>query len=1255
MPVIHRIFASILWALVVVSIHAAQDVEGNPVLKLGDTAPIDSPGTYYSDLHPCPAACLDNKPENWTVYSTLERLQHCREGMLFDLAIYNPVNSLVGSVKLRTCTAGTPRDANTTVNALYLAVTSEGQISEKTKRDALELECLAASATKTDFSLVLGQRGAKVRQVDNAVLALKHLQGFMAKDGNCDVPVILGYSNRTVVGMYLGPAFGRDSASSVIERLVKHAQENGLAETTAVQLCGDPRNANHVLGVAISSLGDVAAVQKLLAAWSQADCPSEFDQNSTWEDVPGSESDADLRPAFHSQSKRSAHLAHHHRHGHAHLHPRADCEVATVVAGDNCDALAARCGITTPELIEYSGNPELCLPGRLRPGQRVCCNRGTLPDIRPKPNEDGSCFAYTVQPGDDCSYIARTHGLSNTVLERYNNKTTWGWNGCNDLKHGIAICLSNGDPPLPAPVANAVCGPTKPGTQRPTDGTNIADLNPCPLNVCCNIWGQCGINEDFCLEERGPAGNPGTSPDGKNGCVSSCGTEIHNNNELPVTFGRIGYYETWNFDRKCLWLRAKNADIDGTYSIIHWAFAEVDPDGWTVRIVDEFKQWEDFNEIATARRIISFGGWGYSTEPETYDILRQAMSPPNRKTFAINVAKFVKDEGLDGVDFDWEYPGAMDIPDTPPGLETDGPNYYKFLIVMRGQLEEGKSLSIAAPASYWYLKAFPIAQMAKELDYIVYMTYDLHVNLTETTYALSMRIYGRSFLMSKKGCTGPDCFFKGDRLNSPAAKGKCTNTGGYISNAEIDDILILNHNTESWHDGASNSDILVYDAFTDDEFYNYTTGEGGEEILPPLPPRPVCKYDFASIEALDAQIDLVTDERCMAEYILELLHWNITAALNQYDDLLEDGYDGKFKTYAKAVVSASGKVVEEFVYAHGADYFSCVVTEEIQCCELCEDDHHTNHPEINCRYCEEYDCVPEGPCDNPEVHCDPPEFRYRNMTQPCPPDYSLRGQSPPSDGRYTQSVYWTLEDPEHFWGDLFSETGVGEEDIVWKDVSHFPCNANDKHCADKHWDYNFPVPSEYNIEDVIDPKDVVAEAYDKLTGLKEQLDEIFRRLEDGTFVGDMEDVVDAVSIPVMMTSDAVDNMMSIVEVAEEIEEAKAKGILFAFLSAIFFIVPVVGEVISGVTSLVNVGRIISLLGATGNVVLDIYTILDDEENAPLAIFSLVLTPLALMDIARVNQAANIRRAMPDADVAKLGERLSTRLALVSKLKNRCPA
>jgi hypothetical protein len=38
----------------------------------------------------------------------------------------------------------------------------------------------------------------------------------------------------------------------------------------------------------------------------------------------------------------------------------------------------------------------------------------------------------------------------------------------------------------------------------------------------------------------------------------------------------------------------------------------------------------------------------------------------------------------------------------------------------------GKSVSIAAPASYWYLKGIPIKDISGVVDYIVYMTYDLH-------------------------------------------------------------------------------------------------------------------------------------------------------------------------------------------------------------------------------------------------------------------------------------------------------------------------------------------------------------------------------------------------------------------------------------------------------------------------------------------------------------------------------------------------
>ncbi|KAH7028752.1 glycoside hydrolase superfamily [Microdochium trichocladiopsis] len=139
---------------------------------------------------------------------------------------------------------------------------------------------------------------------------------------------------------------------------------------------------------------------------------------------------------------------------------------------------------------------------------------------------------------------------------------------------------------------------------------------------------------------------------------------------------------------------------------------------------DLHHQWNDFKAMTGVKRVISFGGWVFSNE-ETYDVLRKAMGPANRKLFANNVVAFLNREGLDGVDWDWEYPGATDIPGTPPGSTSDGPNYLKFVTLMKTKLG-GKTQSIAAPSSYWYLKNFPIAQMGLALDDIVFMTYDLH-------------------------------------------------------------------------------------------------------------------------------------------------------------------------------------------------------------------------------------------------------------------------------------------------------------------------------------------------------------------------------------------------------------------------------------------------------------------------------------------------------------------------------------------------
>jgi GH18 family chitinase len=106
-----------------------------------------------------------------------------------------------------------------------------------------------------------------------------------------------------------------------------------------------------------------------------------------------------------------------------------------------------------------------------------------------------------------------------------------------------------------------------------------------------------------------------------------------------------------------LWLKAGEANTDGSYTHIYWAFAEIDPASWSVVIKDKKNQWADFKTIPNVKRIISFGGWAYSTEPATYNILRSAIIK-HREAFADNIVQFIKDEGIDGVDIDWEYPGV---------------------------------------------------------------------------------------------------------------------------------------------------------------------------------------------------------------------------------------------------------------------------------------------------------------------------------------------------------------------------------------------------------------------------------------------------------------------------------------------------------------------------------------------------------------------------------------------------------------------
>jgi hypothetical protein len=299
----------------------------------------------------------------------------------------------------------------------------------------------------------------------------------------------------TSAGIYIGNSLkSKDISDVALESLIDDSHDfDGRRDSLAMQLCGPHYDSQHVFGFLALSNGTFRAIQSAFESWSNAEC-LDFEHvtnftasvhftspmlssikrgNSTTSRMKGSGSPL---PAM-SSTQQERNL----------LSSRAECRTEKVQDGDSCAAIASRCGISGADFTKYNSAKGFC--STLKPGQHVCCSSGTLPDFSPKPNKDGSCATTTVGDGESCSTIGAANGLTEKDIDDFNQKT-WGWTGCKNIFKDSVICVSKGSPPMPAEVSDAQCGPQVPGTKPPKDMSKLADLNPCPLNACCNIFGH---------------------------------------------------------------------------------------------------------------------------------------------------------------------------------------------------------------------------------------------------------------------------------------------------------------------------------------------------------------------------------------------------------------------------------------------------------------------------------------------------------------------------------------------------------------------------------------------------------------------------------------------------------------------------------------------------------------------------------------------------------------------------------------------
>ncbi|KAH6680106.1 killer toxin subunits alpha/beta [Plectosphaerella plurivora] len=917
----------------------------------------------------------------------------------------------------------------------------------------------------------------------------------------------------------------------------------------------------------------------------------------------------------------------------------AECKYVIVEKGDTCTSIAAECGITLEQFYSFNRNSQ------------SWCNslvvRSPLPDLRPQKNSDGSCFAYTIQPDEGCYDIADRHRISEDQLHNFNKGKTWGWTGCGLLQKYHQICLSEGTPPMPSSISNAVCGPQKPGTAKPSGNAKLADLNPCPLNVCCNIWGQCGTTKDFCVDTT-VDNTPGTAKEGTYGCVSNCGMDIVNKDTAPSQFRRLGYFEGWNFKRPCL-----NMDVsqipERHYDVIHFAFGWISEDFQISAGPDVKEQFDKFvKEKVSYKKVISFGGWAFSNEPATSHIIRNAVKPQNAVKFATNLVAFVNANNLDGLDIDWEYPGATDIDGSQPGTEEDGKNYLAFLQLVKRRLGTSKTLAIAAPASFWYLKAFPIAEMAKVVDYIVYMTYDLagqwdvgskwahdgceggnclrsHVNSTMTYSSLSMitkagvpshkilvgvSSYGRSFKMSQVGCEGPDCTFQGARNQSPAKPGQCTREGGYIADAEMDQLMRLADSGvedtayRSYYDASSDSDILVYDrsewvawmspitkarrsdyykslnmggttdwaidlsVYSGQLARNKTNSDWGMMDLDMN-----CKFDkvYSSLDELDGDAADIP-AHCAAMHAITVLEKMLSKSLEGFD-AAADGYDGLYSHYKDYIIeSLTGRLEKLMLFA--------------------KEDGGVSDTYFRC-YAHKAGSVGADRNKATETSC-----------------FNL-----PTGKPYDDYTYWYEMRDKAAWEKFLNSEGILPEWLYYSQM-HNPkgqdtCDTSNM-CVVKNLYYNgYPLPIESSKIEVPNPKDIITAARNNMENITTSFEMVYMSIGLEDWDGGFNNAVEILSVPVFMLEDAVASMTQVKEIGKDWKEAQKKKLILSIIEGVLFLLGFLGP-IAGTMGRVGaaIGRLASIIEASGAGGLAIYSIVEDPASAPLAILGLVLGELA---------------------------------------------
>jgi chitinase len=170
---------------------------------------------------------------------------------------------------------------------------------------------------------------------------------------------------------------------------------------------------------------------------------------------------------------------------------------------------------------------------------------------------------------------------------------------------------------------------------------------------------------------------------------------------------------------------------------VNYAFANIE----NGKIVEGFAHdRENFQVLNNLKKInpglavlVSVGGWTWSSPFS--DV---ALTAASRKVFIDSVVQFVRDNHLDGLDIDWEYPNSVGNGNVHRPEDTQ--NYTALLRELRDRLDkEEKALgrhlitSIAVGASADFIANTEMKEVQRYVDSVNLMSYDYYESGSDPT------------------------------------------------------------------------------------------------------------------------------------------------------------------------------------------------------------------------------------------------------------------------------------------------------------------------------------------------------------------------------------------------------------------------------------------------------------------------------------------------------------------------------------------